>query len=293
MKNIIKYVLIFVIGALVLSSCEEHVSNWDAMTNPYDKNNPTYYIQFLNATGSFATEIDENGQPTNIVTTVGVALLGAPQPSAITVTLVPDASSTMTSAMYTLSSSTITIPAGGTSGSVSMTTKVEEMPEDETLHLVLNMDAGGAEASSSYQLDYAMKRLKFCPLDDLNDLAGNWGGVDDWGDQEKITTSVDGENFMLTDLGRVWLSDIWGESTLAMNPVVVTMNPNGTLVIEEQAYCTTEYDGAPYDYSIVGEGTWDNCKKTMFISYDLHNTTDGYYLSGYGYAPILVDMVLK
>jgi hypothetical protein len=293
MKNIMKYILIFVIGGLVMSSCENIETNWDTMTNDYDKNSTTYYIQFLNATASYETEIDEAGLPTNITTTVGVALLGPPQASAVTVTLVPDASSTLASNMYTLSSNTITIPAGQTSGSVSLTAIAEEMPEDETLHLVLNMDAGGAEASSAFQLDYAMKRIKFCPLDDLNDLAGNWSGMDDWGNSEKMTTSVMDGKFMLIDLGKVWLSDVWGEVTLEMNEVEVTMNPNGTLVIEEQPYCTTEYDGAPYDYSIVGSGTWDNCKKIMIISYDLNNTTDGYYLSDYGYAPIVVNLEMN
>ena len=58
MKNIIRYILIFVIGGLVLSSCEDKLSNWDAMTNSYDKNNATYYIQYLNSTASYETAID-------------------------------------------------------------------------------------------------------------------------------------------------------------------------------------------------------------------------------------------
>jgi len=293
MKNIIKYLLILVAGALVLSSCEDLESNYAAMTKDYDPNNTTYYIQFLNASASYATDIDADGQPTNIVTTVGVALLGAPQSSAITVNLSADPSSTVTSAMYNLSSSSITIPAGGTAGSVDITFLASEMPEDETLNLVLNMDAGGAEASSANVLDYEVLRIKFCPLDDPNDLVGTWGGVDDWGNSESMTTAYDGTDFTMIDLGTTWLADIWGESILAMNPVVVTMNPNGTLVIEEQDYCTTDYLGSPYDYTIMGEGTWDNCKKTMYIEYDMFNTTDGYALSDYGYAPILVDLELK
>ena len=39
MKNLIKYILILVIGGVFLSSCEEQVSNWNAMTNDYDDSN--------------------------------------------------------------------------------------------------------------------------------------------------------------------------------------------------------------------------------------------------------------
>ncbi len=135
MKNIIKYVLIFVIGGLVLSSCEEKVSNQESAVNDYDKNNTTYYIQYLNASASYATAIDADGQPTNITTTVGVALLGAPQSSDVTVDLVVAPESTMPADAYTLSSNSIVIPAGATSGSVNLTALADKMTEDETVNL--------------------------------------------------------------------------------------------------------------------------------------------------------------
>lgn len=293
MKNMIKYVLIFVVGALVLSSCEDLESNYAAMTNDYDPNNTTYYIQYLNATQYFETAIDEAGLPTDIVTTVGVALLGAPQSSDVSVSLVVAPESTLPSDAYTLSSQSITIPAGETSGTVDLTVLADQMTENEVVDLVLNMDAGGAEAATAAQLNYSLKRIKFCPLEDLADLAGNWGGVDDWGISEKAVTEVVDGAFMLSELGTGWLAEAWGESMVTMGSAAITMNPNGTLVIEEQAYCTTLYDGAEYDYALVGEGTWDNCEKTMTISYDMHNTTDGYYLSDYGYAPITITLSLK
>ena len=268
MKNIIRYILIFVIGTLVLSSCEETVSNWDAMTNDYDPSNSTYYIQFLNASASYETAIDEDGLPTNIETTVGVALLGAPQSSDVTVDLVADASSTLTSSMYTLSSSTITIPAGQTSGSVDLVALADEMPEDETLALVLNMDAGGAEASSAFQLDYDMLRIKFCPLDDLNDLVGSWTGFDSWNYPTEVVTFLQGDQFMISGLGVGWMTDWWGEVIITEVPLIVTMNPDGTLVIDEQLYMTTTWNGDPQPaYSLSGTGKWDNCKKTLLIDY--------------------------
>jgi hypothetical protein len=268
MKNIIRYILIFVIGGLVLSSCEEKLSNWDAMTNGYDKNNTTYYIQYLNATASYETAIDPDGNPTNIVTTVAVTLLGAPQASDVTVKLLEDPSSTLTSDMYTLSSNSITIKAGKTSGSVDLVALADKMPEDETLKLVFDMDAGGAEAATANQLNYDMLRIKFCPLTDLNELVGSWAGFDSWNYATEVVTSLEGEKFMIDGLGVGWMTDWWGEVVVTQTPLEATMNPDGTLVIDEQPYMTTTWNGDPQPaYSVSGSGKWDNCKKTLLIDY--------------------------
>ena len=272
MKNIIKYILLLVLGTLVLSSCDEDlVDNYAAMTNDYDKNNATYYIQYLNASQSFQTEIDSDGLPTDIETTIGVALQGAPQASDVTVTLVVAPENTIPADAYQLSANSITIPAGSTSGSVNLTVLADQMTEDETVNLILNMDAGGAEAATASQLNYALKRIKFCPLEDLEDLAGNWGGFDDWGYPTEVTTRVEDGVFLATGFTVGWMTDYWGEVILDQTELVVTMNPNGTLEIAEQYYMHTSWNGAEQpDYSISGTGLWDNCKKTMVIDYNLH-----------------------
>jgi hypothetical protein len=284
MKNIIKYILIFVIAAVGFSSCEDLESNFDALTKDYDKGNATYYVQFLNASASYETAIDEAGLPTNIETTVGVALLGSPQSSDIQVELSVDPASTLESNMYTLSASSITIPAGETSGSVTLTAVADEMPEDEVLNLVVNMAEGVPAAPSANVLNYSMKRIKFCPLLDLNDLVGSWTGADNWGYATKVVTSLDGENFMIQGLNEDWMQDAWGEEIQEMVPVVVTMNPNGTLVIDRQYYMTTLWDGAPYRYEVSATGKWDNCVKTLSIEYEIFYEGDDLSLCGlYGY----------
>jgi hypothetical protein len=271
MKNMIKYVLIFVVGALVLSSCEDLESNYAAMTNDYDKSNTTYYIQYLNATQYYETAIDEDGLPTDIVTTVGVALQGAPQSSDVVVSLVVASESTLPSDAYTLSSNSITIPAGKTSGSVDLTVLADQMTENEIVDLVLNMDAGGAEAGTGAQLNYSLKRIKFCPLTDISELAGSYAGFDDWGYASEVKTFVDGENFMLEGLCRGWMTDYWGEIIITEDPLIVTLNPDGTLVIAEQSYMTTTWNGDPQPaYGISATGKWDNCEKTLLINYSLH-----------------------
>ncbi len=287
MKKIIKYLLIFVIGGVFLSSCEQPESNWNAMTKDYDKSNTTYYVQFLVSEGSFQTAIDANGDPENIVKTIGVALLGAPQASDITVTLSKNNSSTIGDNMWSLSSNTITITAGSTSGSVTLTALASAMIEDETVTLVLDMDAGGAEASSAVQLNYSLNRIKFCPLDEMNDLVGSWKGTDSEGNPSQVVTSLDGDKFMIDGLNVGWMEGYWGEVIITQTPLVMIMNPNGTLEIELQEYMTTTWNGDPQPaYSVAATGKWDNCKKTLVIDYDL-------YQGGGVLIPITENITLK
>jgi len=271
MKRIIKYLLILVIGGAFFTACEQPESNWNTMTNDYNKSNTTYYVQFMQSSGNFQTAIDDNGAPENIVQPIAVSLLGAPQASDVTVTLSKNSSSTMGDNMYSLSSNTITIPAGATSGSVILTALAAEMVEDETVTLVLDMDAGGAEATSAFQINYNLKRIKFCTLDDLNDLVGSWKGTDTEGNPSQVVTTVDGETFFIDGLNVGWMTGYWGEVVVTQTPLVTIMNPNGTLEIELQDYMTTTWNGDPQPgYSVSATGLWDNCKKTMVIDYDLH-----------------------
>ena len=254
-----------------MPSCEELETNYASMTNDYDKNNTTYYIQYLNASQYFETAIDEDGLPMNIVTTVGVALLGAPQSSDVVVNLVVASESTLPSDAYELSANSITIPAGETSGSVDLTVLADKMTENEIVDLILDMDAGGAEANIAAQLNYSLKRIRFCPLTDKSDLVGSYEGSDSYGYPSEVVTFLDGDNFMLEGLCRGWMTDYWGEVIITETPLIVTMNPNGTLVIDEQPYMTTTWNGDPQPaYSISATGKWDNCEKTLLINYNLH-----------------------
>jgi hypothetical protein len=268
MKSVIKYLLIFVIGGAFFSACDVE-SNWDTMTGDFDPNNSTMYVQFLTSEGYWETSIDEAGGPEDIVITVGVTVLGAEPKSDITVTLSKNAESTIADAAWSLASNTITIPAGEMSASTTLTVVASEMTEDETVNLVIDMDAGGMEATAANQIDYDLKRIKFCPLEDLNDLVGTWKGTDNVGYASQVVTSLDGDNFMIVGMNVGWMEGWWEEEITEIVPVVCTMNPNGTLVIEKQYYMTTLYSGAPYRYEVSGSGKWDNCLKQLIFEYEI------------------------
>jgi hypothetical protein len=134
MKTISRLLLLSLFAGAFTVSCEQ-LSVFDQITSPPDPD-ATYYVQFLKASQNLETGVTETGELLEIETPIAVALLGIPQASPITVDITIDPGSTITPAMYTLSANSITIPAGKTSGSVTLKTNAESMPVGETLKLI-------------------------------------------------------------------------------------------------------------------------------------------------------------
>jgi hypothetical protein len=289
MKNILRYFSMLLLGGILFTSCEKIESNFEKMTDPVDLNNTGYFVQFLNAAGSFQTSFDAAGTPTNINTTIAVKLLGVPQSSDVTVALAVDNSSTMLSNMYTLSANSITIPAGSTSGSVNLTALAAAMPECENLELVVNIDAGANNATQGTQLVYSF--LRNASLGELATWVGSWAGGDDAGYASQTVTALDGASLTIVGLNAGWIVDFWGESITEQVPVIIDMHADGTLSIAKQYYMTTDWQGDPYRYEIDGSGSWNGCDKAMSIAYNIYY--EGSSDPAYGSFPITEDITLS
>ncbi|MFO7622152.1 MAG: hypothetical protein R6W81_12950 [Bacteroidales bacterium] len=132
---------------------------------------------------------------------------------------------------------------------------------------------------------FEVKVNPFCPLE-IEGFEGAWSGTDgfDFGTHllpsQVVTSEPSGTTITVTGLNFGWIADKWGEEILDGGTATMTINDNGTVVIANQYYFTTDYDGDPYEYWISGSGTWDNCgtSPTMIIDYVLENVTDGYEL---------------
>lgn len=138
--------------------------------------------------------------------------------------------------------------------------------EGEVELTVIETTQGGL-TSEPYSITISV--ASFCPLDDLNDLVGTYSGTDNNDYPTHVVTSLDGANFMIIGLNQEWMVDYWGETIEEMVPVVVTVNPDGTLEIAKQYYMTTLWNGEPYRYEISATGMWDNCLKTLYIDYKM------------------------
>lgn len=297
MKNIFKLFFTISIASVFLISCNEDVA-FDALTKAPDPA-ATYYVQFLDAAKTLETGVTEDGDLVDATSTIAVSIMGLPQSSDISIDLVADAANTLKSDMYTLSATSITIPAGQTSGSVSFSTIADKMPVGETLTFMMTLNAGenNSPNPTGTILAYDVKRIEFCPLaDGVNSLVGTWAGTDGQGDYtypSQITTEAAGDKLAVSGMSVGFMNGFWGEAVIEGGTFEMTVKGNGEVDIPRQYIYTTEYDGAPYDYEVQGSGKWENCggEPVLLIDYDIYypGESDGLakqynsYLGGVAY----------
>lgn len=274
MKIYIQKITMLLVLSLVAISCDYDETNFDALTKDYTGNS-SYYLQFSNASRSLQSGVKLDGSLDDIETTIDVVLLGPPQSQDITVDLNIDPSSTLEPEMYELSSTSVTIPAGETSGSVSLTTNTEEMPEDQPLNLKVTLDAGENTATAGTDLNYELLRIRFCPLENgAADFVGNYSVEENTsGWENDISISLDSENnVIVSDMAVDIIEAGWGEPIIADGTFKMEFTENGMVTIPRQYIYTTTWEGAPYRYEIEGSGTWSNCDGTtkLDLSYDIY-----------------------
>jgi hypothetical protein len=277
MKNIFKLLFVFIAAGALFVSCDKE-DNYTMLTGDPDPN-ATYYVQFKNAQKSLETSVNNDGDLVNIETTISVALMGTPLTSDLVIPLTIDGSTTIDPSMYTLGSMTLTIPAGKTSASTTLVSKVEVMPIAEPMKLVLKLDAGANSATAGTTLTYEMFRIDYC-FTVLEDLVGSWGGADAWDYVSEVTTWIDGDKFMINGIGFGWFQDWWGEVIVTNTPLVMDVNVvTGEFTIAEQDYLTATWNGSPQPaYGMSGSGKIDACNKVITLDYVFHQgggTIDG------------------
>jgi len=282
MKRIIRIIFIIMVGSAFLISCEEKETNFKSMYEEWSPGTDgTYYLQFVNASQSFETGVDEQGGFIDINTTIAVALLGSPQSTDINVTINLDPASTVAESMYSLSASSITIPAGKTSGSFSLTAYTEKMPIDEWLDLIMVIDAGANNAPTGTTLHYKLKRIKFCPWT-IDEMVGTYSGSETNAYGINVESGASFEVFKKDDqtiqisgfIQSLWGPTYWGETPTAGNMVEFTYKPNGLLEFENQWALQTDNTWDYYVGPGGGDAKWDGCTETFTIPFYFHWDAD-------------------
>lgn len=168
---------------------------------------------------------------------------------------------------------------GATVQSVSEDTKTATIlfttipANDTALIKVSETTVGGVTSSDKV---FKTRVNPYCALTNgAADLVGSWSG-DDAGYESIITTTLSGTNIKAAGIGVGFIEDWWAETVTAGGTPTITVNVNGTVDIPRQYLFTTEYDGDPYRYEIIGSGTWDNCGSAphMLIIYDIYYEGD-------------------
>lgn len=276
MKNIFKCIAFLTIIGLTMVSCDYDETNYDSLFNDIDKN-ASQYVQFKNAKQSFRTSVNEEGEIIDIETTVGIGLLGLPLSQDLTLDLEIDPSTTIDPEMYELSATTVTIPAGETSASVTLKTNTEEMPIDETLKLVLNIDVGEYNASHGLQLAYDLYRIDFCPITNgISDLIGAYSVTENSdGFENPVILSQEDETLLISGIGETFITGFWLEEITKRGAITMEVSGNGELTIPRQFIFATLYEGDAFEYEIEGEGVWANCgDPTIELTYDIYYIGD-------------------
>ena len=301
-NNILKHFILITAIASISFSCSYDDNNWDALFNHAPDPGADYYVQFDNNVLNGQLGVDENSNPINLKGTVEVKLMGMAQSEAVTATITADPSSTMTPDMYTLSATSVTIPAGKASATFDITTVAENMPQCEYVTLVLNLDAGEHTTASDPGkiASFTARKISPSPLaNGLSDLAGVWG-VDTsytngtYFNEQNFSATWDGTNLIASGLGQDFINNFWAETVVAGGTCNMTVTEDGTVTIPRQYIFTTVYSGVNYDYEIEGSGTWVSlCGEApvMNLQYDIYyaGDTDGLAATYGGYlgAPYL------
>ena len=164
MKNILKQFMMIAVGTLMVFSCDYDDNEYEKLTNHAPDPSADYFVQFKNAQKDLKVEVVPATGVTikEIETTVVVAILGMPLDQDLSVNLAVDPASTAASNMYTLGTSSITIPKGKVSASTTFKSVSANMPVGQTVSVILNIDAGANNATAGTKLTYTMFRPAPC-----------------------------------------------------------------------------------------------------------------------------------
>lgn len=141
----------------------------------------------------------------------------------------------------------------------------------------------------------------FCPLP-VSGFVGTWTGTDgqgaDYTYPTTVTATMSGTQILVDGMNVDFMGDFWAETIISGGTCLMTVNPDGTVVIPEQFFCDTDYSAG---YKIKGSGTWDNCgaKPALNVSYDIWYPDSNYwiaaryganYLDGKTYLSLIVTL---
>lgn len=291
MKNILKLITLLTVTLFVAVSCDYDESNYDMLTKELDSS-ADYYVQFKNLTSSTkSTGVSLTGALVEAVIPIEVGLLGTPLTTPLDVNISIDPSTTLAANMYTLSATKITIPAGKTSGSITLTTKAALMPINQTLKFVVNLSQGAHNAPAGLKATYNVKRIEFCPLvNGAADLVGSYSVTTDVdGYENSFTTTLNGAKLNVSGFAVKFMEDFWAETVVSGGTFTMDITGNGFVDIPRQYIYTALYNGGLTEYEIKGSGTWAICgaKPVLVITYDIYypGDTDGIAKTYKAYLP--------
>lgn len=257
MKQLIYKISFLVLGVVMLSSCEAN----DIPTIGEDA--PTL-VQFGTTSLVMGTPEEGTSREVEVIVT-------NTSETERTVDVTVDPKSTATEDQYEISN--LVIPANSYTGTFTITSNYEALPESGSSELILNLNGVGGEETLVDNGTLEVEMFRKCPVV-IENFVGTWTGVDNAGYETTAEIALnDNGELTINGLGFGWMTGYWGEVIITNDPVVMTVDPETeTISIEEQFYMTTTWNGAPQPlYNLLGEGEVLNaCENKIFIGFDFN-----------------------
>ena len=272
MKNIFKYVLSFVALALVIVSCDEDETTFNALEYPADA-----FIAFDKGTA----EVSE-GSSDEIIVNISFGTVN--QTSDVTIDFTITSEDMVEGTHYEIvdNKSQFSIASGEYTDNIIIKL-IDNADKEEDKELTVTLTSNSTGAKLGYPgPDSLNSTFVLSVLDDdcekeesLRPFEGTWGGTDECGDvaSQTITELACGTGITIRGLAYGWMAGYWGEVIMTEHPVFISIDEtNGTIDIPSQLYLTTTWNGdVQPNYNLVGSGTIDTSGATpvMHIEYDL------------------------
>lgn len=270
MKKIMQYIAVLLTGLVLLNACESATEELSHQATGSEAR----YLQFTSVNPVFAM----TPSITDAFTAeVGVKLLGYPSTEDITVTLTV-VNNQLSIAQVSLAATTLTIEAGKTTASTTITIDPNEFSlNPDTLRMELAMTASGVisapyGATTSYGFIYNV-----CPFDILDYLGGftcNETGYGEYATNFFADPSVP---------NRIHNTNFWDYAAAGSTVYYdFSGDENQTINIPDQAFT---FGGGEVG-SVVGSGTYDACTGTFYtltnVTYEgsVYETEHSFYKSG-------------
>jgi hypothetical protein len=246
MKNILKLFTILIVGLIVVSSCEK-AEDWYGSPGSSDDT----YVIFMDPT--LVAEV-ETGETVDQDFTLGVKVWGNPSDAAITVDLVA-AGEAVLGTHYSVASTQLTIPAGGTQAMTTLTVLSSALENGDTLDLVFTLTT-----SANTTLDAATSAMQIIKTPDCPLVIGNFTGsyICDEVGYQLYNTSFYADPVMANTIHN---TNFW-DYAASGSTCYYTFNDDGTntITIPDQPFT---YGDGTVGQVLNGTGTFDPCLLTF------------------------------
>lgn len=259
MKNIFKILIgTFVIGSLAfLYSCEDEDKGFYDGPELASFTNGTTASYFVQETGDTGFEIQVGfTTASNTIRTVNFTISG-------------DATE---GEQYSLSSTSITVPAGSTIGTITVNGIYAGFTgQTDTLTLTLTGDN-----TAEFDATYTLIMQRYCPFVP-EDFVGSWNALDHHNGTEYTVniTHVEGDTLLI--------DAIWSHEGFGPQKVVMHHDDPTNFYIELLDQFVVDY-GAPYGPVYIkeaGDSPFSVCDLTMEIHFDPYFTETSYFFGGH------------